>query len=154
MHAVRLSMPLFFIVLSVAYGILILQLPQATLGDALAPLYFPTAICIGLFLFSIIDLVQVMKKKEEAATEDLLLLVRKSTLTTIGVIVVLCIIYTLLFEYAGFLLSTVMFLAALLFYLNGKTKWRVNILVTGIVSLSTWYIFSQLLEISLPAFGG
>ncbi|WP_156321073.1 hypothetical protein [Bacillus sp. JCM 19041] len=34
MHSVRLFMPLFFIVLSVAYGILILQLPQATLGDA------------------------------------------------------------------------------------------------------------------------
>ncbi len=49
MQVVRLSMPLFFIVLSVAYALLILQLPQATLGDPLAPIYFPLAICIGLF---------------------------------------------------------------------------------------------------------
>ncbi|KQL58784.1 MULTISPECIES: tripartite tricarboxylate transporter TctB family protein [Bacillaceae] len=154
MQVVRLSMPLFFIVLSVAYALLILQLPQATLGDPLAPIYFPLAICIGLFLFAIIDLIQVLKEKGDHATEDLQLLVQKSTLLTIGVVILLCIAYTLLFDFAGFLLSTILFLVALLFYLNGLKKWLMNVLVTGIVSFSTWFIFSDLLEISLPGFGG
>ncbi len=95
-----------------------------------------------------------MKEKGEKDTEDLQLLVQKSTLITIGVIILLCLAYTLLFDYAGFLLSTVVFLVVLLFYLNGLKKWRMNVLVTGIVSFSTWFIFSHLLEISLPGFGG
>ncbi|UTR06215.1 tripartite tricarboxylate transporter TctB family protein [Alkalihalobacillus sp. LMS6] len=154
MHVVRFTMPLFFIVLSVAYGMLIIQLPQATLGDPMAPFYFPIAICIGLFLFAVIDLVQVVKKKEHQYEEDVALLVRKSTIKTIAVIVTMCVVYTLMFEYTGFLLSTILFLAMLLFYLNGKRKWVMNVLVTGIVSISAWFIFSYLLEISLPGFGG
>lgn len=154
MQAVRLSLPLCFISLSVLYALAIARLPEATLGDPNAPSYFPIAICAGLLLFSIIDFIQVVKRRNARAEEDLLALVKKQTLAKITVVSLLCVGYTLLFDYAGFLLATVLFLGALLFYLNGKEKWLANLLVTIIVSFSIWYIFSQLLEISLPSLGG
>ncbi|WP_052365923.1 tripartite tricarboxylate transporter TctB family protein [Geomicrobium sp. JCM 19055] len=69
---------------------------------------------------------------------------------TLGVILALCLLYTLIFERVGFFLSTVIFLAAIMFFLNGKKKWLLNIIVTLVVAGSSWYVFSYLLEISLP----
>lgn len=72
------------------------------------------------------------------------------TLARIGVTIILGIIYSLIFETVGFLISTILFLGLLLFYLNGRKKWLVNIAVTAGFSFITWYGFSQLLGVSLP----
>lgn len=63
---------------------------------------------------------------------------------------ILAIIYAFVFEKIGFLISTILFLGALLFVLNGRKKWVTNIVVSVIFSISAWYVFSQLLHVSLP----
>lgn len=154
MLAIRLSLPILFMIISLVYAILIVQLPHETLGNPTAPLYFPAVVCVGLFLFSVIDLIQTIKKKYIEPSEDLIALTRSRTIRVTSVIIILCIGFTLIFELAGFLLSTVLFLATILFYLNGMKKWLTNLVVTGIVSFSIWFIFSRLLEIVLPSLGG
>ncbi|WP_185970868.1 tripartite tricarboxylate transporter TctB family protein [Alkalicoccobacillus porphyridii] len=149
MNTVRLSMPVFFIVVSLGYAFLIMRLPTANLGDPYGPFYFPLFICIGLFIFSVVDFIQ-LKRSEPEENEELQLLLDPKLLKIIGVILALCVMYTAIFEIVGFLIATVLFLGALLFYLNGRTKWVLNLVVTAIFSFSAWYIFTQLLDISLP----
>ncbi|GAK08485.1 tripartite tricarboxylate transporter TctB family protein [Geomicrobium sp. JCM 19038] len=149
MNAVRLSLPIFFIVVSLALAILTLQLPHAQLGNPYGPMYFPLVVSVGLFLFSVIDLIKT-RHHFGKENEDLKALLKKETLFTLGVILALCLLYTIIFERLGFFLSTVIFLVAIMFFLNGKKKWLLNIIVTLVVAGSSWYVFSYLLEISLP----
>lgn len=142
-------MPIFFITVSLAYAYLILRLPVANLGDPHGPFYFPIFICIGLLVFSVLDLIQ-LKRSDFKKNEELELLLQPKLIKIIGIIILLCVAYTLLFERIGFLPATILFLGSLLFYLNGRNKWLLNTIVTAIFSFSTWYIFTQLLDISLP----
>ncbi|QQK78937.1 tripartite tricarboxylate transporter TctB family protein [Salicibibacter cibi] len=149
MRAVRLSFPIFFITISLIYLIMIFQLPSALLGDPYAPRYFPTIVAAGILVFAVIDLINVRTENVET-NEDLAALIKKDSLKIIGVILALCVGYALIFEWLGFLIATLLFLGALMFYLNGYRRWVLNLTVTLIFSFSSWYIFSQLLEISLP----
>lgn len=153
MQAIRYTLPLLFLVGSLIYGVMIIQLPQASLGNPHGPILFPTFVCFGIFVFSLIDLVSVYRQsklEEENRNEDLEVLARKTSLKLILVIIAICLLYTLMFEWLGYLVSTIIFMALLMFYLNGLKKWVLNVTVSLIVSLSTWYAFTQLLEISLP----
>ncbi|QDI92206.1 tripartite tricarboxylate transporter TctB family protein [Salicibibacter halophilus] len=149
MRAFRLSLPILFISLSLIYMIMIFQLPPALLGDPYAPRYFPMIVAAGILIFAVIDLVNVRGENVED-NQDLAVLLKKDSLKIIGVIVALCVGYALIFEWVGFLAATLLFLGALMFYLNGYQRWVLNLTVTLIFSFSSWYIFSQLLEISLP----
>ncbi|GAK11762.1 tripartite tricarboxylate transporter TctB family protein [Geomicrobium sp. JCM 19039] len=149
MNAVRISLPVFFIVISIALAILTLQLPHAQLGNPYGPMYFPLVVSAGLFVFSVIDLVKV-RQHFDTENDDLKALLKKETIYTLGIILALCLLYTLIFERLGFFISTFIFLAALMFFLNGKKRWLLNLIVTVVVAGSSWYVFSYLLEISLP----
>ncbi|MBM7634145.1 tripartite tricarboxylate transporter TctB family protein [Geomicrobium sediminis] len=149
MYIIRLSLPVLFIVASLIYAIMIFQLQPAMLGEPNAPRYFPLIICTGILIFSIVDLIN-MRKENIRQNEDLEMLSRKSTLKVVGIVLGFCLVYTLIFEHLGFLISTILFLGALLFYLNGLKHWILNLSVTIITAFTTWYTFSFLLEISLP----
>ncbi|MBM7599319.1 putative tricarboxylic transport membrane protein [Virgibacillus halotolerans] len=149
MKTVRYTLPIFFIVASIIYGVLIIQLPPATLGMPSGPKQFPLFVCIGIFIFAVIDLMNIHKENLKD-NEDLALLTKGNSFKIIVIIIGICIIYTMVFEWLGYLLATVLFLAGLLFYLNGFKKWLMNMIVTLVVSFSTWYGFTQLLQISLP----
>ncbi|AWG44359.1 tripartite tricarboxylate transporter TctB family protein (plasmid) [Priestia filamentosa] len=149
MNAVRMGMPIFLIIISLITFFSSLNLPKAKLGDPNGPMYFPLVISICLFTFSVIHLVQECRAQQTRNEHIERLLVGK-TLALIGMILVLSIVYTLIFELVGFLFATIFYLGALLFTLNGKTKWKVNITVAVVFSLIIWYVFKELLSISLP----
>ena len=77
-------------------------------------------------------------------------LLERATLLRIIFTIVFALVYALLFEPLGFLISTILFLGAVLFLINGFKHWFQNILVTIIFSAIAWYTFSQLLDVSLP----
>ncbi|MGJ5708507.1 tripartite tricarboxylate transporter TctB family protein, partial [Staphylococcus equorum] len=72
------------------------------------------------------------------------------TFIRIVLTIVLTVIYALIFERLGFLISTIIFLGAIMFLINGYKRWLQNILVTVIFSGIAWYTFAQLLNVSLP----
>lgn len=78
------------------------------------------------------------------------MLLQKKTLIRLGATVVMIIIYALIFERLGFLISTILFLGGVLFLINGVKHWLQNIIVALVFSGITWYTFSQLLDVSLP----
>ena len=149
MKTVKIGMPVSMIIISLTFLISSFSLPKATLGNANGPLYFPIGLSILMLVLSVIYLFSELKtlRKENEKIRELF---EGRVLKLIGVTIALGIVYALIFEKVGFLISTIIFLGALLFYINGVKKWMVNIIVTIAYSFITWYGFSELLGVSLP----
>lgn len=146
---IRLIMPIFFIVVGLIYVNLTLHLPKARLGDPDGPLYFPMMVGVFFIIVSIIYFLKELKKSYPEYEEFRLLFVKRTPFLIISTLVV-SLIYTLIFEKLGFLISTILFLGSILFIVNGRKKWIVNISVSVLFTVGTWYAFSKLLDVSLP----
>ncbi|PGT80406.1 MULTISPECIES: tripartite tricarboxylate transporter TctB family protein [Bacillaceae] len=149
MKIIKMGMPIFLILLSVVFLIGSFNLPKANLGNPNGPLYFPIGLSFLLLIFSVLYLFQELKtlNKENKKITQML---SGRTPKLIGLTVLLGVGYAFIFEIIGFLFSTVLFLGALLFFVNGKQKWKVNLIVTVCFSFLSWYAFSVLLGVSLP----
>jgi putative tricarboxylic transport membrane protein len=149
MKVIKLGMPIFLILLSCSFLIASINLPKANLGNPNGPLYFPIGLSILMLIFSIVYLFQEWRKLNEH-NESIKLLLEGRTPKLIGLTVLYGAIYALIFEPIGFLFSTVLFLGALLFTVNGRKKVVVNLAVAFGFSFLSWYAFSVLLGVSLP----
>ncbi|MCM3413463.1 tripartite tricarboxylate transporter TctB family protein [Metabacillus litoralis] len=149
MKIIKMGMPIFLILLSIVFLIGSFNLPKANLGNPNGPLYFPIGLSFLLLIFSVLYLFQELKtlNKENKKITQML---SGRTPKLIGITVLLGVGYAFIFEIIGFLFSTVLFLGALLFVVNGKQKWKVNLIVTVCFSFLSWYAFSVLLGVSLP----
>lgn len=149
MKIIKMGMPIFFILLSCLFLVGSFNLPKANLGNPNGPLYFPIGLSCLLLIFSILYLLQELKtlNKENKKITQML---AGRTPKLIGFTVLLGVGYAFIFEIIGFLFSTVLFLGALLFVVNGIQKWKVNVIVTVCFSFLSWYAFSVLLGVSLP----
>jgi putative tricarboxylic transport membrane protein len=148
MKAIKLGMPIFLILLSFSFLIGSMNLPKANLGNPNGPLYFPIGLSVFMLIFSIFYFFQEWKSIS-AHNEDIKLLLKGRTPKLIGLTVLYGGIYALIFERLGFLFSTILFLGALLFTVNGR-KIVVNLIVAISFSFLSWYAFSVLLGVSLP----
>jgi putative tricarboxylic transport membrane protein len=146
---IRLIMPIFFFVVGVLFLIGTFNLPKARLGDPNGPLYFPAIVCILLILLSVVYFFQEWKQRNKVI-EEVKMIFRGRTPFLIISTIVLIFVYSFLFDRIGFLFSTVIFLGGLLFTLNGRKKWLQNIIVSVLFSLISWYVFAELLQVSLP----
>ncbi len=149
LKAFKIGMPIFLILLSVFFLVGSLRLPKANLGNPYGPLYFPIGVSLLLLIFSIIYFIQELRKLTED-NEAIKELFSGRTPKLIGITILFAIGYSLLFERAGFLLSSILFLGALLFLINGPKKWITNLIVAVIFSFISWYAFSEMLGVSLP----
>lgn len=143
-------MPLLFFVVSIGVIIATLNLPKARLGNPNAPVYFPMMLGIFLLILSIVYFIQEWRKTEMEEKEAVQELLQGRVPKLIGLSLLLALGYTLIFEWIGFLISTILFMASLLFLINGKKKWMVNIATALIFSFASWYAFGVLLQVSLP----
>ena len=149
MKIIKMGMPVFLILVSCLFLVGSFNLPKANLGNPNGPLYFPIGLSFLLLIFSILYLFQELKTLNKENKKITLMLAGR-TPKLIGLTVLLGVGYAFIFEIIGFLFSTVLFLGALLFVVNGKQKWKVNVIVTVCFSFLSWYAFSVLLGVSLP----
>lgn len=146
----RLIMPILFFFVSIGVIVATLNLPQAKLGNPNAPIYFPMMLGVFLLFLSIVYFIQEWRKSEMEEKEAVQELLQGRVPKLIGLSLLLALGYTFIFEWVGFLLSTILFMASLLFLINGKRKWIVNIATALIFSFVSWYAFGVLLQVSLP----
>lgn len=146
----RLIMPLLFFIVSLVVIVATLNIPDAKLGNPNAPIYFPMMLGIFLLILSVIYFIQEWRKAEMEEKEAVQELLQGRVPKLIGVSLLLALGYTLIFEWIGFLFSTILFMGSLLFLINGKQKWLVNITTALIFSFVSWYAFGVLLQVSLP----
>ena len=149
MKIIKMGMPVFLILASCLFLVGSFNLPKANLGNPNGPLYFPIGLSFLLLIFSVLYLFQELKTLNKENKKITLMLAGR-TPKLIGITVLLGVGYAFIFEIIGFLFSTVLFLGALLFVVNGKQKWKVNVIVTVCFSFLSWYAFSVLLGVSLP----
>ena len=149
MELMRFIVPSIILVISVIYLILTFNLPESNVGNPTAAMNYPLLIGFTLLGLSVLYIFSEIKDKKKVFTAYKIFSDKELTLKVV-IVLVLCLGYTLLFERIGFLISTVIFLGALLFLINGRRKWIMNITVAVLFSFISWYTFAELLSVSLP----
>jgi Tripartite tricarboxylate transporter TctB family. len=136
----------------IGYTVMAYTLPKAAIGNPMAPTYFPIMLGIGMTILGICLFVSEVRNKEagqrpgEKKTGKGMAFDTKMIIFTC----VMGIVYGLIFNMLGYVLSTFIFLGSLLFALNGKGKWKSNIIVALSFSVIIYFIFQKLLNIPLP----
>lgn len=133
------------------YGIQAMGLPRARIGNPMAPIYFPMGLAvIMVFLGAVTFFIEWRKglnSDDKSKRPQFHLKSMKLILYVIG----LCLVYTFLFDRLGFVLSTILFLMAMLTIINsGRQKLLQNAVITVVFSFGMWYVFVNIFQISLP----
>ncbi|AET69874.1 Tripartite tricarboxylate transporter TctB family [Desulfosporosinus orientis DSM 765] len=138
----------------VIYSVLAYTLPRASIGKPMDPIIFPLALGICMTLCGILMLATMGKEKDAKESKAIKKPSSKGISLDGKLIIFTCamgILYGILFEPLGYVLSTIIFMGALLFAINdGLKKWKTNILVAIGFSVVIYVIFSYLLNIPLP----
>lgn len=109
------------------------------------PAFYPRLVSLLLFAFAAAQLILSWrsKKVKEPPKEPVSLL-----LSILGTLV-LSVVYILAFAKASYLITTTIFLIALML-VGGVRKWLVLLSVAAGYSLATYYLFGQVLKVPLP----
>ncbi len=138
------------LLIGLIYTILALLLPDASIGRAAEPKFFPLSLGILMILLSAALLYDEMnKRKKEDKTQNVSFTL-DSNLKKIGLTCLFSILYAILFDKLGYVISTILFLEGELFLFNGFKKWKINTMVVLIFSLFIYILFSKLLGVYLP----
>ncbi len=137
---------IFSLAFSFAYIVAAWLLPDAAIGNPMAPKYFPLGVGAIAFICSAMVLMRGIKrgyvpKKSKADPGYWVLIVG---------LIVCCLGYAAILELAGFIISTTLFLGAMLFLVNGVKGWIANIAVSVIFSVGVWYVFTKMFLFTLP----
>ena len=137
----------FSLAASLAYTIASWNLPDAAIGDPMAPKFFPLAISFLSCLFSAMLLLRGIRrgpstKKPKQRDPGYVIL--------IGGLVVCSLVYAGILEVVGFIISTTLFLGAMLFLVNGVQGWKANVFTAVTFSVGVWYIFEKVFSLTLP----
>lgn len=144
---------LFLVIIALIYGYRAYTLPRAAIGNPIAPSIYPLVLAILLLILGGILLVKSNLKesiealkisKREASDNERL------SFKMIGWTCVIALLYAAVFNYLGYVISTFLFMLLILMIINGKSKWKINIMVALLFSVGIYMIFSKLLGISLP----
>jgi len=144
-------------VFGVIYTILAYTMPKAAIGNPIAPTIFPLVLGIGLTIMGIFYFIRENKTwKEQVKKEGIkkidpaTLAIQKKTNKLIFLTCLSGIGYAIFFEHLGYIISTTFFIGIIMFAINGKKNWKLNLSVALIFSVVVYFIFSYLLSIPLP----
>lgn len=137
---------LFGLVVSVIYLFSAVNLPSASLSDPIGPKGFPILLSVLGIIVSVIILFQHKFVKD---IKEINLKVNKEQMKMIIYTVVLCVLYALVFDTVGFLVSTILFLFGVLFKIN-ENKLKQNIIISVSFGLGLYIVFAKMLSLSLP----
>ncbi|GAB1482071.1 hypothetical protein MASR2M78_08860 [Treponema sp.] len=135
------------------YTLLAILLPKATFGNPTRHIVFPLIIGIGMLVLGVAQTVLAAGKLSTAKTGDKVAIPK--SLSRYGkeilVTIIASLIYALIFEHAGYVISTILYLGTILFLINGKKGSVINIIVAVVFSVSVYVLFAYLLGIQLPS---
>ena len=109
----------------------------------LSPYLFPLIISFFLLILSISIIMQGLKDESEKKEKG------KIDIKSLLIFGIVCILYLLVFNFLGFVLSTIILLV-LLMMLLGERRWWFILLVSVISSLIIYLLFAKYLSVMLP----
>ncbi|WP_430883515.1 tripartite tricarboxylate transporter TctB family protein [Fusibacter sp. JL216-2] len=133
------------------YLIMTFNLKRSAIGDPLAPLYFPIGLGSMLVIFGIVQVIrsdikksiESIKQLKNASDQD------KQINHMIAYTCVAGVVYALVFEHLGFVLSTLGFMLAMLMLTDRKAVVK-NIIIAVLFSVGIYLLFTNALGIPLP----
>lgn len=140
------------VIFGCVYLVMTMRLPHLQVGDSLGPKVFPLMVGGLLTLLGAVLLFkEMLLPKEQRKTISLqmpadvrVVVVRMALTSFFG------IAYGFLLDPLGYLLSTTIFMLALMFMVNKLSRWLENIAVSVGFSVVTYAGFATLLHLSLP----
>ena len=132
---------LLLLVVSLVYGWDALRMNPSLAADVVGPGFFPKILAVAGFVLAILHLATGRVEARKKTNTQLEL----AALAPLGLLVA----YALAFEWAGFSLSTVVFLALTFRYLGSPT-WRGAIATSVVVTAVVVVLFEFVLDLKLP----
>ncbi|MBN2656092.1 MAG: tripartite tricarboxylate transporter TctB family protein [Spirochaetales bacterium] len=137
------------LLIGLIYTAMTFLLPDAPIGRPMEPKIFPMTLGFLMIILSSVMLFQEMRKtkKDERPAGTFTI---DTNLKNIGLTCLFSILYAILFDKLGYVISTLLFLEGELFLFNGAGKWKINTVVSVVFSLIIYILFSKLLGVYLP----
>jgi putative tricarboxylic transport membrane protein len=142
---------IILLVFSIIVFILIpyeIEKPRLLTGRSLSgltPSLFPRLSVVGLFILSVCYLVFSPRMVEKNLFKEL----KAKSLVRVLVTVAVFMVYALLFEPLGFILSSALVVCALTLYYGNRNILIMLLVVVG-APLAIYFIFTHILQVSLP----
>jgi len=143
---------LFGVGFGLVYGYMAYTMPRAAFGNPMDPIYFPLGIAAISILIGVLLLVKSNFKASVIAYKELINEdeVKKGDRRRILYTCIISIAYAVLFEHLGYVISTFLFMIAMLTITSGTEKWVKNTVIALLFAVGVFFIFSTMLSISLP----
>jgi putative tricarboxylic transport membrane protein len=125
-----------------------IEKPRLLMGRSLSgltPSLFPRLSIVGLFILSVCYLVFSPKMEEKNLFKEL----QAKSLVRVLVTVAVFVIYALIFEPLGFILSSALMVFFLTLYYGNRNILIMLLVVVG-APLAIYFIFTHILQVSLP----
>lgn len=131
-------------------------LPAAAIGNPDAPKMFPMGLSLLLMVLGIIMIVQSYINRSNKSNEhiDIREMIQNETNRMIGFTCLNCVLYALIYNRAGYLISTIVFMSIMLLLFNGKKNWKTNTIVSVLFSVFIYITFTKFLGVVLPPIPG
>ena len=140
---------IFSTLIGVIYLLMTLNLPKPALGDRIGPRLFPTliAICImicGLLLLAV-DFRSRIKDYVRIEFKT-----NREVYLKIAATIALGVLYGMVIETAGYLISSFLFLFVIMVVINNFSRFLESLIVSLGFSIISFVVFFTLLHLSLP----
>ena len=137
------------VLLAAVYLYATAQIPALEIGDPLGPKAFPILLGIALILAAILLLVETLKPDDTAGGEAAPAPENRRHLWLIGGVTLWTALYFWVFDRAGYLVSTVIYLLVLTAVFNAG-KWLANVLTSVLFAVGSYVLFVKILGVTLP----
>ncbi len=138
------------LILGALYLLYTFLLPRITISDPVGPYLFPEIISIGAIMCGIILICMDLRKKHKAKMSLNEIFGNKDVVYRIIFTTLAGIIYGVILEPLGYLISTVIFMILVMTIINGINRIIENIGVSIAFSVATYLLFGIFLKLSIP----
>jgi putative tricarboxylic transport membrane protein len=141
---------LFSVAFGLIYGGQAYTMPRAMFGNPMDPIYFPLGIALLAIFIGVCLLVKSNFKASVMAFTNIIneSTIKKNDRRRIFYTCLISISYALLFEHVGYVISTFLFMSAMLTIT--RCSWKTSIVVALVFAMAIFFIFNTLLAVSLP----
>ncbi len=137
-----------------AYGFSAWSLPRASFGNATGHIVYPVILGIAMTMLGLVLVAKELLARNQDVGKGAKEAPKFGKMTKHGKEIALAIaasvVYAVLFEPLGYVFSTILYLGAVLFLVNGRVKVVRTVLVAVLFSVGVYVLFSVLLGIQLP----
>jgi putative tricarboxylic transport membrane protein len=138
------------LILGIVYFFATRNLPESAVADPIGPRVFPYIIAVSLILVGLVLTLKREKLTEKNRAVIVTWATDKEMVLSIAYTCAAGLAFGLILEPLGYLISAMLFMTAMMFITYGRSRIFLNIAVGLAFALSTYGLFFELLEVSLP----